>query len=1006
MAAEESDPQQPSNAVDNPILNSPFGAPERHYDFSGPVPRIVEGRRQAGYHGVARTEKNGAAIARQALIPLPLVNEVRARVQAWRSRGYPNVTTTTRDLLEHWNRADRRPLFFCQREAAETFVWLVEATPADRQGIDVPPDVPNDLESAQKGYAPLRRYCAKMATGSGKTIVMAMVCAWSILNKLVHRQDARFSDSVLIVGPNLTVKERLRVLEPNRADNYYDAFDLVPRGYRDLLSRGRVFVTNWHAFTVLDDARRRGVVQRGRESDTAFVRRVLGHDLSGSQPLLVLNDEAHHAYRPAPPAVNDDGTAPDVDLQADERRDLKAFAEEATVWVGGLDRINKVRSIRLVVDLSATPFYLKGTGYQEGAPLPWIVSDFGLVDAIESGITKIPRVPVSDDSGRPDPKYFHLWRHIMARLPASERETQRRQAKPEAVWREAEGAFATLASKWQQTNEHFRSCSREVPPCLIVVAANTGLANVVASSVKRGDVTEALSGDSTFAIDSKVLAAAEAASEGGTVDMAQQLLRLTIGTVGKRAWPDNRPPSGFEELATPPGKNVKCVVSVGMLTEGWDASNVTQILGLRAFSSQLLCEQVVGRGLRRMSYDVDPATGMLSPEYCDVFGIPFEVIPVQGVRMTAAASEQASTLVQALEERKRLFAIEFPRVEGYVRDVKARIRCDVRSIPELRIGPQVEPTAVIVKKQMGWVAATPSSAAADTGEALRRDAFYEEHRVQRTAFQISRDITDVLSGRRAKPSDKRGQAHASTASEQGLFPQVLSVVERYIAERVTAAPGARLEEIALARYRDQITERLLMSIEPDVDEGEAALLPRIDRLRPMGSTLGVQFRTTKPTKATTKSHLSHVVLDSIVWEGVAAYHLEQLPFVVSYAKNDRLDFEILYEWQDRTLRYLPDFLVVVDAGSGRRLTLILEMKGLETEQDRAKWAAALQWVRAVNSHGGFGFWDYRMCRDPNALPGQFDDWRREWREKPLPGRKSTPPVSSRRGEAMKKTRVS
>jgi len=989
MSAPDVGTEGPRNAVENPVLNSPFREPGQHYDFAGPLPRIAEGRRPAGYYGVPRTEHTHGAIASQAFYPLPVVNDIRERVRTWREKSYPNVTPTTRDLLEHWNRGDRRPLFFCQREAVETIIWLVEASIADRQGIDVPADVPNDLESAQKGYAALRRYCAKMATGSGKTVVMAMVSAWSILNKVVQRQDARFSDAILIVGPNLTVKERLRVLDPTRDGNYYDTFDLVPRGYREMLARGRVYITNWHVFAVKDDGRKRGIVQRGKESDVAFVRRVLGRDLGGSQPLLVINDEAHHAYRPAPPSNDDEQAARLADLSNDERKEVEEFAEEATVWVGGLDRINKVRGVRLAIDLSATPFYLKGTGYQEGAPLPWIVSDFGLVDAIESGITKVPRVPVADDSGRPDPKYFHLWRQVMARLPQSERETNKRRAKPEAVWREAQGAFATLADKWKATYEAFQEAEHAVPPCLIVVAANTAIASVIASAVKRGDVTEALSGDYTFAIDSKVLAEAEGTDDGSTADRAQQLLRLTTATVGKDRWPEDRPPPGFEDVAAPPGRNIRCVVSVGMLTEGWDASNVTQILGLRAFSSQLLCEQVVGRGLRRMSYDVDPATGMLAPEYCDVFGIPFEVIPVQGTKASSVARPQPTTLVQALDERKN-FIIEFPRVEGFVRDVKSRVRCDVGAIPGLKIEPQIEPTAVVVRTQMGLVVGQ-SKMNASTGEAetLRRDRFYEEHRVQRTVFEIARDITDTLAGARQEPGARSDRP--LSAGERLLFPQVVGVVDRYVSERVSVAPGARIEEIALARYRDVILDRLLTAIEPDTDEGEAPLLPRIERHRPVGSTSDVLFRTSKPTKGTMKSHVSHVVLDSLVWEGAAAYHLEQAPFVVAYVKNDRLDFEIMYEWADKTHKYIPDFLVVVEVGDGRRVTLILEMKGMETEQDRAKWSAALQWVRAVNNHGGFGLWDHRVCKEPNQLPVQLEQWRKEWRRKPLPGRRTLPP---------------
>ena len=296
----------PRNVVEDPILNRPFDEPSRYYDFSGASPRILDGRRPAGYHGIVRTERmGGGALATHEFFPLVRVNEIRSRVQAWRERGYPNLTSVTRDLLDHWNRPDRRPLFFCQREAVETIIWLTEAAAADLQGLDVPFDEPNDLESLRKGYTALRRYCTKMATGTGKTTVMAMVAAWSILNKGANRQDSRFSDAVLVVGPNLTVKERLRVLQPQTAGNYYEVFDLIPTGYQDLLAHGRVFVTNWHAFAVKDDARRRGVVQRGKESDAAFVRRVLGKDLGGVQQLLVMNDEAHHAWRPAPPSAED-----------------------------------------------------------------------------------------------------------------------------------------------------------------------------------------------------------------------------------------------------------------------------------------------------------------------------------------------------------------------------------------------------------------------------------------------------------------------------------------------------------------------------------------------------------------------------------------------------------------------------------------------------------------------------------------------------------------------------
>jgi type III restriction enzyme len=968
------------NAVENPILNSPFVEPKQHYDFTGAEPRIVAGRRIAGYYGVARTENASGPLASHEFLPLPLANELRRRVGEWRARRWPNVTPMTRDLLEHWCRPDRRPLFFAQREAVETLIWLNEATPADRQGIEVSGDKPMDVESIKKGYGALRRYCTKMATGSGKTTVMAMIACWSILNKLANKQDGRFTDAVLVVCPNLTVKERLQVLRPQLAGNYYETFDIVPVGYRDLLARGRVHVTNWHVFTVKDDTGTRGVVKKGRETDSAFVHRVLDRELGKTSELLVLNDEAHHAYRPAPRA-NEDAQLELEKLAPDEKAEVEEFAEEATIWVGGLDRINKVRGVKMVVDLSATPFYLKGTGYKEGEPLPWVVSDYGLVDAIESGITKVPRIPVLDDSGRPDPKYFRLWREIMDKLPDSERETSKRRAKPESVWREAQPALATLAAKWKETLDFFTKSQCPVPPTLIVVAANTTLSQLIEESLKRGDIIRELAGDYAFRIDSKALAQAEA-EEGGTKEGAAEKLRIKTATVGKACWPDDKPPDGYEGQE-PPGKNVRAVVSVGMLTEGWDAQNVTQILGLRAFSSQLLCEQVVGRALRRMSYDVDPATGLLEPEYADVFGVPFEVIPVKGVRPAEPTRLPPSTLVQALPSRKG-HEITFPRVEGYVVDVRARIRCAVDKVPELKIEPQIEPTQVVMRTKMGWIPARSARTTTGEAETLTRAQFYADHRLQRTAFEAAREITEVLAGGHVlvgiEPPPKKLQDSARL-----LFPQVLGIVKEYLERRIETAPGARKEEVALSKYRDAVVSRLLAAIEPDVSFGEAPILPRIERFRPTGSTSDVQFRTTKLCKETWKSHVSHVVLDSAEFgEGQAAWHLEKSERVVSYVKNDRLDFEILYEWQGATHKYIPDFLVRLRLPEGQDPTLIVEVKGQEKEQDRAKHAAAEKWVRAVNHHGGFGTWAFMVCKEPNRLGEILDEF-----ELPLAG-KETP----------------
>lgn len=914
--------------VDNPILNSPFEEPSRHWAYEESQPVLREERRPAGYYFRARTREGQLAMLEEEFVPLESVNRIRACVRAWRERGYPGITPTTRRLLEYWSRDDReRKLFFCQREAIETLIWLVEASPAERQGLVMPKD--NDLT----------RYACKMATGSGKTVVMGMVIAWQVLNKLTNPQDRRFSDAVLLVCPNLTIRERLQVLLPWNLGNYYERFDLVPPGMIERLHQGKFQITNWHLFQLRDDRRRRTVVQRGQESDAAFCRRVLT-ELGNKQNILVINDEAHHAYRPMPIP---DEIRPTLTQEEIEER------EEATVWISGLDRIARVRSINFCADFSATPFYIKGSGYAEGAPFPWIVSDFGLVDAIESGIVKIPRLPVDDNTGNLIPKYSNLWQHINKQLPASERQTARRRAKPESVLREAEPAIATLASEWKKTFDAFQEANSPVPPVMIVVCDNTDLAKLVHQHIARGSVIDELkNGDHaevTFRIDTKLLEEAESALEGERKQDTAERLRRTVDTIGKTEW---------EGEGDPPGKHIRCVVSVGMLNEGWDAQNVTQILGLRAFTSQLLCEQVVGRGLRRLSYD-----DFSEPEYVDVYGVPFEVIPVKKKPVSRTEVQKVSTLVRALPARKHL-EITFPRVEGYVCDVRQKIRIDFDRIPYLEISPSHEPTEVVVKPVVGSRIGRPDRLGPGEEVLHDRNPYYKERRLQTTVYDIAAEITNRLE-----------KKHDGVLARHLLFPQVLNAVWDYLEQRVVVQMEATLEEVALLKYKQRIVERLLQAIEPESQSGEPPLLPVIERFRPVGSTSQVLFRTGRPCKETTKSHISHVVLDAPKWEKSVTYQLERAPEVVAYARNDHLDLTIPYEWQGIRHEYRPDFLVRLRQSDGRELMLILEVKGFKTEQDRQKESAAERWVKAVNHHGGYGRWAYLVCEDPNNLRQQL-----------------------------------
>jgi type III restriction enzyme len=912
--------------VDQPIINTPFDEPIRYWDYKEGQPVLTEGRRPAGYYLRPRTRSPQVSLLEEEFVPLELVNGLRERVRTWREKTYPGVTSISRQLLNYWTDREReRKLFFCQREAAETLIWLVEASPADRQGLVIPQD--NGLV----------RYASKMATGSGKTVLMGMVIAWQVLNKLANPQDRRFSDAVLLVCPNLTIRERLQVLIPSRPHNYYDAFDLIPRGLVERLHQGRYFITNWHLFQFEDDSRSHRVVQRGRESSRAFCTRVL-KDFGPKQNIFVINDEAHHAYRPAA-------------LAEEAREDLSSEEilerEEATVWVSGLDAINAVRGINFCADFSATPFYIKGSGYEEGAPFPWVISDFGLVDAIESGIVKIPRVPVDDNMGALIPKYFRLWEHINRQLPASERQTARRRAKPEAVLREAEGALATLAGEWQKVFEAFRQMGAAVPPALIAVCDNTDLAKLVYEHIAQGHVLPGLENRDgevvTLCIDTKLLKEAESALEGETRQQLAERLRKTVGTVGKVEW---------DGPGDPPGKNIRCVVSVGMLTEGWDAQNVTQILGLRAFTSQLLCEQVVGRGLRRLNYD-----DFTEPEYVDIYGVPFEVIPVKKKPVGHTEVQKVSTLVRALPDRKHL-EITFPRVEGYVFDVRQRIRANLQDVPYLIIDPTSEPTEVVAKDAVGYRIGRPDRLGPGREVVHDRNPFYRERRLQATVYEIAAELT-----RRLKDTREEWTARHI------LFPQVLEIVWEYLESRVRVVGDAPMEEIALLKYRQRILDRLTEAIEPDTAAGEAPMLPVIERFRSLGSTSEVLFRTARATVGTTKSHISHVVLDAPRWEHTAAFQLERMAEIIAYARNDHMDLAIPYEWEGQKHEYRPDYLVRLRRRDAAVETkVILEIKGFTTEQDRQKEAAAKRWVRAVNHHGEFGRWAFLVCNDPQQLP--------------------------------------
>lgn len=1018
--------------VAQPILNSAFEEPNQHwYVTPGAQPELRSGRRMAHYfyRDPRRSTDDADRGDIGTMIELKLVTRIRERLAEWRRGGYPGASRVTMDLFDHWNRDGRQQrLFFAQREAVETIVFLKEARSDFLQGIDVQRDDPSPERQAE-GFAGFQRYACKMATGSGKTTVMGMLAAWSILNKVANRGDARYSDVVLIVCPNVTIRDRLRELNTESGEaSLYRTRDLVPPHLMQQLSQGRVLVTNWHVFekqTVqvggisarvskagvpVEDRTRlhigeQNTTARGKryvtletlqlrlaageyeaiagseqhdrqgnlvslqvrdtryvESDTALVNRILGREIGGKRNILVMNDEAHHAYR-IRKTESDEG---DLDLFEDDD-EAEEFFKEATVWIDGLDRIQKQRGINFCIDLSATPYYLGRVGQATNRPFPWVVSDFGLIDAIESGLVKIPQLAVRDSTGKDIPGYFNIWHWILPQLSPAERGGKRANPRPEAILRYAHTPIAMLGGLWEERRREFEQAGDPRTPVFILVCKNTQIAKTIYEWLAENKPPEGIpfskldgfrnaAGQiNTIRVDSKVVH--ETDTDGAKSDESRWM-RFTLDTVGKQAWPMDQQdraiyPEGFEALAEklqrplhPPGKEVRCIVSVGMLTEGWDCNTVTHIVGLRPFMSQLLCEQVVGRGLRRTSYETDDR-GMFVEETATVFGVPFEIIPFKANPQSGPKPTPPRHHVMAQAHRAQ-YEIKFPRVIGYTQAIRNKIAVDWQSVPPIALMPDRIPTEVTTKGL--HVADKGRLSLSGPGDIHQIDltAFRRERRLQELEFDFAWALTRMIS---------------STAScdipVHALFPQLQTIVKRYIAEKVSVNGSSDVKDLFLAPYHGWLIEALFNAIRPDTSQGETPEVPRYETMRGPGSTSDVDFWTSKDVREVVRSHVNFMVADTKRWEQSAAYAIDTHPQVKAFVKNAGLGFAIPYVHDGQSHDYVPDFIVKMYGESEEHL--ILETKGYDERAD-VKKAAANRWVAAVNSDGLYGRWRYVMIR--------------------------------------------
>jgi type III restriction enzyme len=991
---------------ERPILNSPYAFPGRHWELDDdgqptnrigdtrrrselitPVPKPQKRRRTPNQAGFVFDSGEGLSTEEQEYNPTPIINEIRGYVEDWRRLPNPDqwqVSPETARLLQHWRHhqfQDIRP-FFCQVEAVETVIWLTEVAP--KRGAAVGKFWAHIRAANEQSNPELIRLALKLATGAGKTTVMAMLIAWQTVNAVRHPGSRQFSRAFLVVAPGITIKDRLRVLLPNDPDSYFHTRELVPTDMLGDIERAKVVITNYHAFRRRE---RVDVSKTGRallqghgpelntvETEGEMLRRAIG-DLVGLKNIVVLNDEAHHCYRAKPQ------TEITEDLKGEDREEAKKNNEAARLWISGIEIVKRKLGIAGLYDLSATPFFLRGSGYAEGTLFPWTVSDFSLMDAIECGIVKLPRVPVADNiPGGDMPKFRNLWDHIRAGMPKKGR-GKSGTLDPLSLPLLLKTALDALYGHYAQTSALWHEAGTAVPPVFIVVCNNTAASKLVYDYIS-GFVREGDDGTETFIpghfelfrnhdehgnrlarprtllIDSEQLESGEALDKGfrdmasdeierfrraivaRTGDMRagdnisdQDLLREVMNTVGKQ-----------DQL----GESIRCVVSVSMLTEGWDANTVTHILGVRAFGTQLLCEQVVGRGLRRQSYDLNEEQ-LLNVEYADILGIPFDFTAKPVVAPPIKPRE--TIRVYAVRPDRDPLEITFPRVEGY------RVE-----LPEERLTAAFDRNSVL-DLTPDLIGPTETRNQGIIGEPINLTVEHlDDIRRSTILFRLTRHL---LFTKFRDPGEE---------PKVYLFGQLKRITREWLEGGYLRCIGTREAQVLYPEIADMACNRIAAAITASM-VGERPVKAVLNPYNPTGSTRFVNFTTSKPTRWKTdprRCHVNWVICDSD-WEAELCRVAEAHPRVLAYVKNQSLGFEIPYLLGSTPRRYLPDFIVRIDDGHDDPLNLIVEIKGYRGEDAKEKATTMdAYWVPGVNNLGRYGRWAFAEFTNIYAIPAGFD----------------------------------
>ena len=921
------------------ILRTPYEEPITHIklDAAGRGTDVVLPYRRPSEASTGIPGGNDIVLDPDIVEPHKTINQLRNTIKRWRKDGYHGTTTKTRGLLEFWQNIDAgaagmRP-FWCQMEAVETIIWLFEAGRV--HDPDFHQKITHKLAVVNHKYNDdIPRAAFKMATGTGKTNVMAMTMLWMLVNHTYQDDDG--TTNFLVMAPNLTVKERLQVLDPKTKANLWDA--ITPRRFRRDVNRAEVTITNFHAFqkrTTTPGGKPLGKKEKKllggnlknfEENDTDMIKRVLrGHHKDAK--IIVINDEAHHCYMPAKTA------------QQDEDDD---YREAAALWFNALKMLKEQGRLVQVYDFSATPMWLSVPRELDSEIFPWTVSDFPLLDAIEAGLVKIPRVPTQDDTESYQPKYRNIYEYndgkdITKNISIRVREPLLQLYKdyqdivnpayekvgivPVFIIVVNKIKNAVVLYKWLAgsngahgnldlfSNYDSDGKPKKHPPTLLVHSRLFDKANPTGQEKKTVEEQSALFG-----------------LEGSLVEKQEKIRKL------------------FTSVGDGAAGHIRCVISVGMLTEGWDAKNVTHIFGYRRFGSLLLCEQVTGRALRRTSF---VGSGMQNPEYANVFGVPYTF--ARGGESDPQPPTQAYE-VFSIPGREQ-FRISFPNVVRYHNSkMQRRFRLN---------HAKVKPYVV----ELGEPKETIVSGSGGKDIISKRD-----RREQSAIWEMAYKVCTRLTHDAGKYVDR----HVVMGRRISFVDSLCMVKEWLVHPNVTcndvagmvADPHVSQQIVDACEYDDESLDRLPIFADEDM-EGER-----------LSTTEDIQFKTTlqhayrevPQDDFLKKSEISRAACHSRE-EAQIAKILDTHPLIEAWVRNFRLDFRIRWFDEDSWRDTEPDFVARVKTKDGRMLHLVIEFKGLnkgKAEENAKRYYIEEWWCPIVSRHGEYGEWKSVWIEDVNS----------------------------------------